>query len=430
MSVSPARMAAFDVLLKIFRDGAYSSILLPAAESNLNEKDRSLCHEIVLGVLRTKLKLDAAIDRFAGGKALDLEVRTAAELGLYQLLHLEKIPKYSAVNESVALVQRAKKSSAKGFVNALLRRSERLFEEISYADELERLSVETSHPRWLVEKWVGQRGFEPAKALIKANNLRPRSAFRITPKGIREGVVPSAGWQRSKYVPGCYFAERMTPGLRDLAENGRIYFQDEGSQLVGSLVNLEPGSKFLDVSAAPGSKTTMIASGAPSDTLIVAGDVRQSRVRVLKRNCEAQGISNVRIVRYDAVAALPFADGEFDSVLLDAPCSGTGTIRSNPEIRYFLKPGDLRELHDKQLAILRNASKTVRHGGRLIYSTCSLEGEENEGVIVEFLSGNADFEIRRPEIAGELVTDNGFVRTLPEEHEMDGFFAAVLERRA
>jgi 16S rRNA (cytosine967-C5)-methyltransferase len=282
----------------------------------------------------------------------------------------------------------------------------------------------------LVEKWVGQRGFEPAEALTKANNLRPRAAFRITPKGIREGVVPSAGWQRSKYVPGCYFAERMTPGLRDLAENGRIYFQDEGSQLVGSLVNLEPGSKFLDVSAAPGSKTTMITSGAPSDTLIVAGDVRQSRVRVLKGNCEAQGVSNVRIVRHDAVATLPFADGEFDSVLLDAPCSGTGTIRSNPEIRYFLKPGDFRELHDKQLAILRNASKTVRHGGRLIYSTCSLETEENEGVIVEFLSGNADFEIRRPEIAGELVTDNGFVRTLPEEHEMDGFFAAVLERRA
>jgi 16S rRNA (cytosine967-C5)-methyltransferase len=430
MSVSPARMAAFDVLLKIFRDGAYSSILLPAAESNLNEKDRSLCHEIVLGVLRTKLKLDAAIDRFAGGKALDLEVSTAAELGLYQLLHLEKIPKYSAVNESVALVQRAKKSSAKGFVNALLRRSERLFEEVSYGDELERLSVETSHPRWLVEKWVGQRGFEPAEALTKANNSRPKSAFRITPKGMRVGVVPSAGWQRSKYVPGCYFAERMTPSLRDLAERGHIYFQDEGSQLVGSLVNLEPASKFLDVSAAPGSKTTMIASGAPSDTLIVAGDVRQSRVRLLKGNCEAQGISNVRIVRYDAVAALPFADGEFDSVLLDAPCSGTGTIRSNPEIRYFLKPGDFRELHDKQLAILRNASKTVRHGGRLIYSTCSLEPEENEGVISEFLAGNADFEIRRPEIASELVTDNGFVRTLPEEHEMDGFFAAVLERRA
>jgi 16S rRNA (cytosine967-C5)-methyltransferase len=430
MSVSPARMAAFDVLLKIFRDGAYSSILLPAAESNLNEKDRSLCHEIVLGVLRTKLKLDAAIDRFAGGKALDLEVSTAAELGLYQLLHLEKIPKYSAVNESVALVQRAKKSSAKGFVNALLRRSERLFEEVSYGDELERLSVETSHPRWLVEKWVGQRGFEPAEALTKANNSRPKSAFRITPKGMRVGVVPSAGWQRSKYVPGCYFAERMTPSLRHLAERGHIYFQDEGSQLVGSLVNLEPASKFLDVSAAPGSKTTMIASGAPSDTLIVAGDVRQSRVRLLKGNCEAQGISNVRIVRYDAVAALPFADGEFDSVLLDAPCSGTGTIRSNPEIRYFLKPGDFRELHDKQLAILRNASKTVRHGGRLIYSTCSLEPEENEGVISEFLSGNADFEIRRPEIASELVTDNGFVRTLPEEHEMDGFFAAVLERRA
>ena len=254
MSVSPARVAAFDVLLKIFRDGAYSSILLPAAEAKLSEKDRSLCHEIVLGVLRTRLKLGAAIDRFSGGKSLDMEVRVAAEMGLYQLLHLEKIPKYSAVNESVELVQRAKKSSAKGFVNALLRRADKLIKEPVYSDDFERLSVETSHPRWLVEKWVNEKGLEAARSLARSNNLRPRSAFRITAKGGREGIVPGDAWVPSRFVPGCYFAERMTAELRELSESGLIYFQDEGSQLVGSLVHLEPGSTFLDVSAAPGGK--------------------------------------------------------------------------------------------------------------------------------------------------------------------------------
>ena len=430
MSVSPARVAAFDVLLKIFRDGAYSSVLLPAAESNLNEKDRSLCHEIVLGVLRTRLKLDAVIARFSGGRSLDLEVRTAAQIGLYQILHLEKIPRYSAVNESVALVQRAKKSSAKGFVNALLRRTEQMVQGVVYADDTERLSIETSHPRWLIEKWGNDRGSESAASLAQANNLRSRSAFRLTAKGVRDGIAPDPGWQSSRFVPGCYFAERMTSGLREMSDEGQIYFQDEGSQLIGSLVAPAPGSRFLDVSAAPGSKTTLVASRAPDDAFIVAGDVRQSRVRVLKKNCENQGVNDVRLVRHDAETALPFADGEFDRVLVDAPCSGTGTIRNNPEIRYFLKRGDFDELHSKQLAILRNASKAVKRGGRLIYSTCSLEPEENEQVVAEFLSGEVDLRIAPPNIAAELLTPRGFVRTSPAKHDMDGFFAAVLERRA
>jgi 16S rRNA (cytosine967-C5)-methyltransferase len=283
---------------------------------------------------------------------------------------------------------------------------------------------------WLLEKWVGDRGLEATEALARSNNIRPDSAFRITARGERDGVTPNDDWDRSRYVPGGYSAKRMTPRLRELAESGRVYFQDEGSQLIGSLVDLPPGSKFLDVSAAPGSKTTLIASSAPADATIVAGDVRQSRVRVLRGNCEAQGVDNVLIVRHDAESALPFADGEFGTVLLDAPCSGTGTIRSNPEIRYFLKPGDFDELHRKQLAILRNASKTVRRGGRLIYSTCSLEPEENEQVVSEFLAGDKDFELIRPDMAPELLTVEGFMRTTPADNEMDGFFAAVLNRRA
>ena len=212
-----------------------------------------------------------------------------------------------------------------------------------------------------------------------------------------------------------------------MAESGRIYFQDEGSQLVGSLATPRAGGRLLDVAAAPGSKTTMIAAAEP-EAFIVAGDLHQSRVRILKANCEAQGVMGVKIVRYDAETALPFADGTFDAVLVDAPCSGTGTIRNNPEIRYFLKESDIREFHDKQLAILRNASKLVEPGGKLVYSTCSLETEENEAVVEEFLSRAADFTLERPETPSDLAAAGRFVRTRPWEHDMDGFFAAVMRR--
>lgn len=428
MKISPARTAAFDVLLRVFRDGGFSSILLPAAEADLSEKDRALCHELVLGVLRTRLLLDSSIDEFSGGKPVDLEVRIAAYLGLYQLNFLQKIPKYSAVNESVALVQRAKKSSAKGFVNALLRRA-KLSGAAGESDVIGRLALETSHPRWVVEKWVADKGIDEASALLRANNLRPRAAFRLTAKGMRDGALPKRDWEPSGFVPGCYLAGAITPEMRKMAERGLIYFQDEGSQLVGSLLKLSDGEKFLDVSAAPGSKTTMVATAAPSSSTIVAGDIYQSRVRVLQRNCEAQGLEHVSIVRYDAESVLPFADEEFDKVLVDAPCSGTGTIRNNPEIRYFLKPEDFAELHGKQLAILRNASKAVRKGGELVYSTCSMEPEENEQVVSAFLTSNDEFSVRRPDVASELVIGGGFVRTSPARHDMDGFFAAVLLKR-
>lgn len=429
MRVSPARAAAFDSLLKIYRDGAFSSIVLPAAEAGLSEKDRALCHEIVLGVLRTRLMLDAAIDRFAGGKQLDAEVRIAAQIGLYQLQFLEKIPKYSAVNESVGLVHRAKKTSAKGFVNALLRRGQGLLSGFEHPDDLYRLSIETSHPHWLLDRWIGEFGPENAEKIADANNRRPRLAFRITARGREAGIIPREDWQKSEYREGGFFIDRGTAELRSLAANGLVYFQDEASQLVGSLAVPPAGTKLLDVSAAPGSKTTLIAAGAPPDVFIAAGDLYQSRVRILNASCEAQGVVNVNIVRFDAETSLPFPDESFDSVLVDAPCSGTGTIRNNPEIRYFLKENDFGEFHGKQLAILRNASKLVNRGGRIVYSTCSLEREENESVVGEFLSGTDEFEKMRPPVAGELITPEGFLRTSPAEHEMDGFFAAVLQRR-
>lgn len=430
MKISPARIAAFEILLKIERDRAFSSVLLPEAEQNLSEKDKGLCHEIVLGVLRKKLHLDALITAIGKPRKLDQEVAIALRIGLYQILFLDRVPGYSAVNDSVNLVQRARKTSAKGFVNALLRRAERESVILSFAGDLDRLSVETSHPRWLIEKWAREFGEVEAESIAKANNIPSVNSFRITAKGKSHKLVIPGDAIPSTAVDGGFIWERITPEVRDVARNGEIYFQDEGSQLVASLVDVPKSGKFLDVCAAPGSKTGLIGDAFLERKItIFAGDASRSRVEFLKANCVNQGLSGLNYIQYDAAASLPFAENSFDSILLDAPCSGTGTIKNNPEIRYFLNPSDFQELHDKQLAMLMNASKLLMEAGRLVYSTCSLESEENEDVVNSFLARNQDFEVKRPVSASGFVNSEGFVRTSPARDGFDGFFAAILGRK-
>ncbi|MBS1797747.1 MAG: 16S rRNA (cytosine(967)-C(5))-methyltransferase RsmB [Acidobacteria bacterium] len=419
MKISPARIGASEILLKIEREKAFSSVLLAAGEENLSAPDRALCHEIVLGTLRRQIYLDRIIDRLTNDRKLDQVVRIILRSALYQLVFLDRIPAHAAINDAVNLVQRAKKTSARGLVNAVLRNFTRGPFVPEFADELDRLSVETSHPRWLLEKWIGQFGFEETAKLAAADNETPGPGFRWTARttaAVRESLAKEP-------------ADRNY--LRELAANGKIYFQDEGSQLVGQTVKLKEGDRFLDVCAAPGSKTTQIAAVYRDlkSKLIVAGDRFEPRAKILRENCRRQGVGEVAVVRYDAEQPLPFAPESFDVVLVDAPCSGTGTIRHNPEIRYYLKPADFSELQRKQLGILEQASKMVKSGGRLIYSTCSLEIEENEIVCERFLGGGAAFVKSPAGLPGSLTTAEGFARTFPQKHGIDGFFVAVFEKK-
>lgn len=425
MKVSLARVAAFDILRRIDSERAFTSVLLPIYEEKLAANDRALTHELVLGVLRRQMYLDRVIDQLAHGRKLDIEVRIALRLGAYQLLSLSKVPAYSAINESVNIVQRAKKSSARGLVNAILRRiSEGKF-AVEYADGIERIAVETSHPRWLIEKWSVQFGSSEAEELAKSNNAVPRMAFRRT---ARTGELEAdTTWTKSEYVEGCYIARSLTAQLRTLADNAEVYFQDEASQIVARAVVASGGGRVLDVCAAPGGKTTQIARDLEKAS-ITAGDFRTSRIVVLRAACVRQGAGYVNVVQYDAETALPFAESSFDTVLVDAPCTGTGTIRHNPEIRYFLDPGDPAELSKKQLAILTNASKVVKPGGRLIYSTCSLETEEDEQVCDRFQNTVAGFARAEPKVAPRFRTEQGFARTFPHRDGMDGFFIAEFDR--
>ncbi len=427
MKISPARTAAFDILVRIAKEKAFSSVLLPIFEAQLARSDAALCHEITLGVLRRQLYLDRVIDDLAGGKRLDAEIRISLQIGLYQLIFLSKIPSHSAVDESVNLVLRAKKRSAKGFVNAILRRFLREAPEIGFNDEIDRISIATSHPKWLIEKWICDNGIDTASKLAAANNDLPRSAFRILKESDAVHELTSI-CRRSEDASGCWVIEKSDPRFLKLAEEGVIYLQDEGSQIVGNAVDVPDGGRFLDVCAAPGGKTGLIARKSPQGSLILAGDLHRTRARHLFENCERQAPGRVSVFQYDAAVSLPFAENSFDSVLVDAPCSGTGTIRHNPELRYLLEEKDFAELQRKQLAILENASKLVVSGGELIYSTCSLEREENEDAAAEFLNKNANFRVIPPRVSARLVTTEGFARTWPHRDAMDGFFIAAFKR--
>lgn len=461
--VSPARAAAFEILLKIARDRAFSSSLLPVYEEKLAAKDRSLCHQLTLGVLRKQIYLDRVVQSLSRTRIekLDREVLIALRLGLYQLLFLDRIPAFSAINESVNLVHAAKKRSATGLANAILRRAarEKNF-KFDYADDIERVSVETSHPRWLIERWTRSFGFKETENLARANNETPRLAFRLTAKSDErtEENLRKLNLEivESEIAKNAFLVEKSNEMLLAFAESGKIYFQEESSQLVGETVNLQTGEKFLDVCAAPGGKFTQIQNsrrkvfdeiensgnapkGFKSETfesetvnpkcVSFAGDFHEHRLRFLLASAAKQGLSNVNLIAYDAENALPFEDETFDCILLDAPCSGTGTIRHNPEIRYFLSEEDFLELQAKQLKILRSASKTLKPGGSIVYSTCSLETEENEAVVGKFLEAENGFERMPLEISKRFLTADGFARTVPSRDATDGFFIAVLRKK-
>lgn len=421
--ISPARLAAFNILQQV-ETGAFSSVLLASEELRLQSADRALCHELVLGVLRWQEYLDKIVEHFSKRRieSLDPAVRIALRLGLYQLRFLTRIPASAAVNESVSLVRVARLSSATAFVNALLRRAIREPEydpATEVSDPLERIAVQTSHPHWLIDRWARSFGVAETEAFAKANNVVPPTAFRVVSTKANESEVLSklseagATLESSDVAQGAWRVSGATSLLRELSAAGEIYLQDEASQLVAQFVNAKPGERVLDLCAAPGGKTTQIADR--SGALIVAADLSATRLETIKATMRLHDLENISPVLLDATEQLPFAPHSFDKVLVDAPCSGTGTLRRNPEIRWRLSTAGVAQLAEQQKQILRRAVEMVKPGGHLIYSTCSVEHDENEQVIQDVLASDAHF---RP-----LNT----IRTWPHREGSDGFFIAVFE---
>ena len=440
MTISPARRAAFQILRRVELEGAYASVLLASLDPEMREDDRALCHELVLGVLRRQLWLDRAIERFAKRNLakIDLPVKLALRLGLYQLCFLSRIPPSAAVNESVSLVRAAGLRSAATFANAVLRHATRApdYDPASAAEgAAEKLAIETSHPLWLIERWTSAFGFAETESLARANNEPAPVAFRFTQRRkdakqvIEELESKGAQVSPSKIAPDAWRVVGAGSAVRELAREGLIYLQDEASQLVAHLLGVEAGDRVLDVCAAPGSKTTHLAALAPQPQ-IIAGDLHMHRLRTLGELARQQDAHNIAPVACDATQRLPFNEASFDRVLVDAPCSGTGTLRRNPEIRWRLSAADIVELSSKQITILCNAAAMVRPGGRLIYSTCALEPEEDEIVVERFAKEHDEFVPVPLAAAHDLQTETGAIRTWPHRHGTDGFFVAAFERRA
>jgi 16S rRNA (cytosine967-C5)-methyltransferase len=414
--------------------------LLSTLDQDMRHDDRALTNELVLGVLRRQLWLDRVIEHFAGRgiDSLDVAVRLALRLGLYQIRFLSRVPESAAVNESVNLVHAARLRSAASFVNAVLRRATR---EVDYdpaaneTDPIARIAVETSHPTWLIERWFRFFGTE-AERFARANNEPAPSAFRFrrraeAPERILDEIRAAGGvLEPSRLVIDSWRVKGGSEVLQSLAHRGEIYLQDEASQLVANLLEAKSGERILDVCAAPGSKALHLAALNP-ETTIVAGDLHEHRLKTLRRLAGLQDAAEVQLVAHDAARALPFAAGSFDRVLVDAPCTGTGTLRHNPEIRWRLTESDIEQLAARQKLILSNAAVLVRRGGRLVYSTCSVEPEENEQVVQTFLGEHPEFapaEVawQRPDReASSLVMPSGAIRTWPQRDDVDGFFIAA-----
>ncbi len=452
---SPARAAAFDILLRVDRESSYAAELLhSAAYETLSTADHGLATELVMGVLRWRSNLDEEISQTSSQAVskLDLEVLTALRLALYQLRKLDRIPPRAAIHESVELVKRARKRSAAPFVNAVLRR-------LAAAAPLPHASASTqetpaspeslthafAHPLWLVDRWVRAYGLAAARDICHFDQSIPATALRLRDPAA-ENDLRSEGIE---LAPGALLASARRVQTSNISQArtlraGQAVIQDEASQLVAALVGR--GSSILDCCAAPGGKTLAIADHNPAAT-ITAVELHPHRARLLQKLLQSAESSrsarphNIQIITADVqIAALP---ASFDRVLADVPCSGTGTLARNPEIKWRLQPADLEDLHARQLAILRSAMTHVAQGGRLIYSTCSLEKEENEDVVEKSLEENSTFRLLnvRPELdrlksEGVLtwpdiasLTRGPFLRTLPGIHPCDGFFAAILEKR-
>jgi 16S rRNA (cytosine967-C5)-methyltransferase len=443
MPISPARVAAFEILLRVDQEDAFASELLhSSAYQKLSVPDHRLATELVMGVLRWRSLLDEQVANHSSLKLgkLDPEVLTALRLGTYQLMFSDRIPARAAIHESVELVKRARKRSAVPFANALLRKlagSKPHVAAVAKSQTASELARSSAHPQWLVERWIQEFGIDVTRQICSYDQRVPETSLIIRDPAVAKELEDHA----IKLAPGQLLARSRRLIAGDLASlpatvRDQIAVQDEGSRLVALLVG--SGSHILDCCAAPGGKTRALAERNPSAT-VIAAELHPHRARLLRKLVAAR---NVRVIVADA-RALP-TTAAFDRVLVDVPCSGTGTLARNPEIKWRLKPDDLLDLRDFQLAILLSAMQQVAPGGRLVYSTCSLEPEENVEVVERALSADSSFrlldcgeQLQQLRADGELVwndvdslTRGPYLQTIQGVHPCDGFFAAIIQRFA
>jgi 16S rRNA (cytosine967-C5)-methyltransferase len=450
--IAPARIVAYDVLCAISAGRADLPTALAWSRPRLHDdRDRALVAGIAAGVQRWRGALDHLIVECSKRRLdrIDPEVLEILRLSAYQLLHLTRVPASAVVDDAVDLTRRAGKKSAGGFVNAVLRTLSRRRRDLPLPPRpgqpaerhaaLDYFSITLSHPRWLAARWLDRLGFDDAEAWLRFNNAPAPVTLRanrlkITPQELTVRLADENVRVRpGAYGPDALVVENGFPLRGAGLSGGWFVVQDEASQVVALLAGAARSARVLDACASPGGKTTAIAATLDADGFIVGCDVRERRMELLRQTVTTVGATNVRLVQANLLLSPPFTR-PFDVVFVDAPCSGLGTLRRDPDIRWRRQEPDLAPLAAAELTMLQHAADAVAPGGRLVYSTCSSEPEENEGVADAFIAAAPAFVAldardAAPHVPPALVDARGHLRTEPHRHGLEAFFGAVFERR-
>lgn len=444
-----ARAVAWEILRGV-EEGAFADVLLGRhrALRGLDRRDQALATRLVYGTLAWQGYLDHLLAAFSRRQPeqLELPVRVLLRMALFQIVKLTRVPPFAVVDTAVELCKRHRHGAAAGFVNAVLRRAAREWQAVPLPardrDLAEHLSVALSHPRWLAEYWIESFGARQTEELLEANNEEAPTVLRVNlRRATRAAVIEQlqkAGIdaEAARFSPAGVLVRGggLPTGLPGFGE-GQFSVQGEASQLVSLLVGARPGDTVLDACAAPGGKATAVAEAMADRGRVVAldcSDAGVQRIRAMARRLE---LRSIEAVVADSTCWQPAqGDCRFDCVLVDAPCTGLGTLRQHPEVRWRRARADIARAAELQRRLLAHAATLVREGGALVYATCTLTREENELVVSSFLATAGDFAVEDasgllPENARELVGTDGILRTFPHRHRLDGFFAARLKRR-
>jgi 16S rRNA (cytosine967-C5)-methyltransferase len=442
-----ARAVALEVLQRVEKGGAYANLLLPRtlAKSGLDARERALATELVYGTVRSLGTLDWALSERSNIPLdkLDPPIRALLRLGAYQLL-FTRIPPAAACYTAVELAKEVGHAGSARFVNAVLRRLAREKDRLAYPDleqdPVRHIALKYAHPEWLVARWLERLGAEETIALCRANNEVPPLSLRANT--IRVSRSELAGYFSERgfavghhlYAPEAIYLKNAgeVQNLPGFAE-GLFTVQDESSMLAAHALAPRAGEKVLDACAGPGGKTTHLAALMDNQGEVVALDVHPHKLELVKEAAGRLGLTIIQTLLADARNLPPELHGRFHRVLVDAPCSGTGVLRRRPDLRWHKSPEEIAALPPLQLSILQGAAAAVIPGGVLLYSTCSLEPEENEGVVQAFLDRNGDFVLEdlRPYLGRYLAEESlarGYLKLYPHKHKVDGFFLARLRR--
>lgn len=438
------RDAALTILLAVDEKQAYSNLLLHQTieKYNISAKDRGLLTELTYGTLQHKLTLDFYLEPYVRGK-LDPWVRWVLRLALYQIAYLDKIPDHAAVNEAVEIAKhrarhRGVSSTVNGILRSILRNGLRDTTEIK--DPAQRISVETSHPEWLVRRYIDGFGIEATEDMLIENNLPPLQTVRVnaTKADTRGGL--EALWEekfavrRSENIPECLHVLEGQPARSKAFEEGVITIQDESSMIPAYALDVQPGMRVYDMCAAPGGKTTHIAEKMNNEGTVIATDLHKHKIKLVDESAKRLGLSIIEAQMLDGRKATEqFEKQSFDRILVDAPCSGLGVIRRKPDIKYTKSESDFESLHKIQLDLLDSAYELLKPQGKMVYSTCTIDKMENNGTVEAFLAKHTDMVLAPVENAPEALTtlrEQGMMQVFPQDFNSDGFFVASFVKKA